>query len=111
MDTPFLSSVNEHFFQGRSGRAAYGELAVGVVKTHPLSGQPVNIGRPADRIAVAAEAHVEIVADHKQNVSFLGRCAGKDRREGNGCAGKGEGFERRPACYAAKDCEHGKVHR
>ena len=91
---------------GSAGRAADRELAVCAVEPHPLCRKSVNIRRPADRIAVTAQAHVQVVADNKCHVFFLGGRMGKHRRERKGCAGEGERCEGRPAGHGRGNCWH-----
>jgi len=62
--------------QRHPGRIADRELAIGPVEADSAAGQPVQVGRPGHRIAVAADPRVQIVHGNEQHVGPACRLRG-----------------------------------
>src|SRR5439155_3955556 len=73
--------------EGRSARVAERILAVGAVEPDPSRRQAVDVRRPDERMAIAADAIVEIVRGDKEDIELplrvgdLGSAAGGEGRQ------------------------------
>ena len=72
--------------QRNAGGIAEGELAIRALKSHAPASQAVERGRPDQRLAIAADAGVEVIRDDEQDIGSPvreGRAGGRGKARPN----------------------------